>query len=146
MAIEIMVEKDSSPEEINRAFQAIAFAYRNVVFDYARKKRISVNELAREAGCEYLDVIEQFIRDGSVAPTGKDLDYLIYEINGKREWLSQIKHIQIHASVMHPQPANYSERPPIPKETDLALREALAKTSWFYVSSTQRFLKQNPAG
>ena len=77
-----------------------------------------------------------------------DLDRLIDRVDGKGRWLRQIKQIQIHASVGSAQPAEYPERPPssevIPKDLDLAIREALTKMSWFYLASSERFLKQNP--
>lgn len=148
MTIEILVEKDSSPEEIETAYQAIAFGYRTVVFDYVRRQNIqSVSELAREAGCSHPELIEQFIKDASVAPPSKDLDYFIGKAGGHDAWLSQIRYVQIHASVIHPEPANYprtiySQRRRL--LIDFAIREALAKMTWFYLESSERFLRQHP--
>lgn len=148
MGIEIFVERDSPQDEIEKAFQAISFGYRTAVFDYFREQRFSsIAELARKAGCQYPVIVEKFIREGKVALTGKDLDNLI-DLVGKGKWLNQIKHVQIHVLVNSFEPHTYPDRPHpsevIPKETDLAIREALAKISWFYEESTNRFLKQNP--
>ena len=143
MTIRIFVEKDSSPEDIETAFQAIALGYRTTVVDYVRRHQVSsVSDLAREAQCPHPEMVEQFVRDASIAPNGKDLDYLMEKIGGRRSWLDQIRHVKIHAQVMHPRPAGYSERPSIPQETDLAITEELAKINWFYFESVNRYLKQ----
>jgi hypothetical protein len=150
MTIEIIVERDSSPGELEKAYQALAFGYRTAVFDYVRKHKIeSISDLARGAGCEYPELAEQFIKEGRVAVTGEDLSRLINGVDGIGEWLKQVKHVQIHASLGWPKPMEYPCRPPsaevIPKDTDLAIREAIAKMDWFYFESSKRFLAEHNA-
>lgn len=68
MAIEIFIESDSSPDEIEKAFQAIAFGYQTAIVNYTRKQRIlSIADLARKAGCQYPDIVEKFIYTTSVS-------------------------------------------------------------------------------
>lgn len=146
MGIEILVSKDSSSEEIDRAFQTIAFAYRNTIVDYVRKNKVSsVLELAKRAECKYPELIEKFVNSGNPIAPGKDLDYLIDSIDGKNKWLENMRNVQIHASILNAEPGNYGkteEHSEIPKELDLSIRESLNKLGWFYFESTRRYLAQ----
>lgn len=144
MGIEFLIARDSPPDEIDKAYNAASFAYRTIVFDYVRRKRIdSISALAEKAGCEYPDIVEKFIRGGQSIPSGKDIDRLFDAVDGKGKWLSSMKNLQIHASLGNAKPMTYEDRPQLSKETDLAIREAINKLDWFYLESSNRFLKQN---
>lgn len=151
MTIEILVSRDSSQAELEKAYQTMALAYRTTIVEHVRKSGTCVLELAKEAGCHYPFITERFVNEGTVSTTGIDLDRLIDASFGKKAWIEKMKNIQIHASVMNTQPANYVEnereedlvRIKLRKDLDLRIREALNKINWFYLESSTRFLEEN---
>src|SRR3989338_10940883 len=102
----------------------------------------SISNFSSDAGCPNPEIMERFIRDFSVIPSGKDLERLISRIDCVGKWLSQIRNVQIHARVICQEPAQYPDRSLLSQESVLAITESLAKITWFYVESSRRFLNQ----
>jgi len=141
MVIRFFIARDSTPAEIEEAYQFAALAYRTTVFDFARQKGVEVFDLAKNA-CEDPITVTQFVLNARLIPKPRDLNYLMYYTGRQNTWLERIKDLQIHASIKNSRPARQHTEHSLPEEIRLAATEAFNKMSWFYDQVLLRYMAQ----
>ena len=123
----LIINDDATEAEKDSAYDAMTEEYKGFVRAYCKIGGIQVRDLVQKAGCPHPEVMLNFLDNGNLVPTGKDLELLLSHIGLQQRFAEDV-------------PVKF-----IPESTD-KISNIIGKISWFYMESARRAITQEDQG